>query len=86
MNLYFQNSQGKMRVIAKISDDISIEEARAEVATQIRKFCDQRHFKIYYTRVCNAVVDDIPMTQFDVGSHTEFFFTDRILYHPEKGV
>ena len=46
MNLYFQNSQGKMRVIAQISDDISIEEARAEVAKQIRQFCDQRHFKI----------------------------------------
>ena len=86
MNLYFQNSQGKMRVIAKISDDISIEEARAEVAKQIRQFCDQRHFKIYYTRVWNAVVDGIPMTQFDVGSHTEFFFTDQILYHPAKGV
>ena len=38
MNLYFQNSQGKMRVIAKISDDISIEEARAEVAKQIASF------------------------------------------------
>lgn len=80
MKLFFQNSQGKLRVIAEISDDLSIEEARAETMKHIRQFCDERHFTIYYTRVWNTTVDDKPMTMFDVGSHTEFFCTDRILY------
>lgn len=40
-----------------------------EAMLQIRAFCAQRNFKIYYTRIWNADGKTI----FDVGSHTEFF-------------
>ena len=39
----------------------------------IRKFCEDRHFKIYYMRVCKIPNRRI---QVDVGSHTQFFYIE----------
>lgn len=36
---------------------------------EIQKFCNDRDFKIYYTRIWN----EEGYTVFDVGSHSEFF-------------
>ena len=84
MILYFNDSRGKMRKIATISDNLTAEEARAEAVKHMNKFCEERNFKIYYIRVWNTEYDGKPMTKFDVGSHTEFFYTDRIVYFPDK--
>ena len=64
MKLLFQNSQGKERVVAEINnqDDALIE---------IKKFCEERDFKIPYYRVWGSLDDD--GIKYDVGSHTEFF-------------
>lgn len=64
MNLYFKNSQGKERLIGSNVTDES------DAMTIIRKFCDERNFKIYYYRTWIA---DNDTTVFDVGSYTEFF-------------
>ena len=63
MNLYFQNSQGKLRLIAEPTSD-------KEVHATIRQFLDEHNFKSYYTRIW---IDDRNIKWFDVGSHTEFF-------------
>jgi hypothetical protein len=65
MKLYFQNSQGKERVIAEVSDE-------KEAFDEINKFCEERNFKIYYIRTW--MVNG--RKKFDVGSHTEFFWLD----------
>lgn len=83
MILYFKNGMGKMRKIARISDKLEVNEARAVAIKEINKFCDERNFKIYYIRIWNTKVNGQPMTQFDVGSHTEFFYTDRIVFTEE---
>ena len=79
MTLFFQGSNGKMREVAKISDNLSVKEARKETMGHIKKFCDERNFHIYYVRNWNEKVGETPMTCFDVGSHTEFFYTDRLV-------
>ena len=84
MTLYFENRQGKMRKIARISDKLTVKEAKAEAIRHINAFCSERNFAIYYIRIWNTVRNGKPMTQFDVGSHIEFFFTDRIVYCPEN--
>jgi hypothetical protein len=48
------------------SDNEILQEALA----LINAFCEDRSFRIYYTRIWNR--DDT--TIFDVGSHTEFFY------------
>lgn len=63
MKLYFQNSQGKERVIAEINSE-------KEAFKEINKFCEERNFKIYYIRTW--MVNG--RKKFDVGSHTEFFW------------
>lgn len=62
LNLYFQSSLGKRRLLGT-SDNIR------ELRKQIREFCNQRDFHIYYTR--EWLENDEVMI--DVGSHTEFF-------------
>lgn len=79
MTLFFQGSNGKMREVAKISDNLSVKEARKEAMGHIKQFCDERNFHIYYVRNWNEKVGETPMTCFDVGSHTEFFYTDRLV-------
>ena len=63
MKLYFQNSQGKLKIIAEpISDK--------DVFTAIKQFLDEYNFKSYYTRTW---IDDRNIQWFDVGSYSEFF-------------
>lgn len=62
MRLIFENSNKEERVIAEVDN---IDEALKE----IHKFCDERDFKIYYTRQWR----ENNRTTFDVGSWSEFF-------------
>lgn len=48
----------------------AINEILQEALALINAFCEDRSFRIYYTRIWNR--DDT--TIFDVGSHTEFFY------------
>lgn len=64
MKLYFENSNGRRRVIAEPKTE---EEAYKE----IKKFCEDCNFKIYYTRIWMTPEGE---KVYDVGSHTEFFY------------
>lgn len=75
MILYFKNGRGKVRRIGKIDGRMTAEKITAEIDRQIKAFCDERNFKIYYTRIWNEELRGKPMTKFDVGSHNEFFYT-----------
>jgi hypothetical protein len=66
MKLYFQNSQGKERVIAEVND-------KKEALDEIYKFCKERNFEVYYVR-CWQVPNG--RLKFDCGSHSEFFYLD----------
>ena len=64
MTLYFENSKGERRVIAK-------PKTKEAAMREIAKFFDDRNFKIYYIRSWQTPDGFIV---FDVGSHTEFFY------------
>lgn len=66
MKLYFENSKGERRLIAKPKTEEDAQKV-------IHKFCEDRHFKIYYVRSWKTP-DELKV--FDVGSHTEFFYLD----------
>ena len=66
MKLFFQNSYGDMRVIAEPTTE-------QDAMKEIHKFCEDRNFKIYYTRSWR---NKDGLKVFDVGSHTEFFYLD----------
>lgn len=66
MKLYFENSCGERRLIANPKTD-------EDVFKEINKFCDDRNFHIYYTRIW---VNSEGLKVFDVGSHSEFFYLD----------
>ena len=64
MKLYFKNSAGIRRLIA----EPTTEENALEV---IHAFCEERNFKIYYTRTwVNSEGEKV----YDVGSWSEFFY------------
>ena len=63
MKLYFQNSYGEERVIAEVQNE-------QEAYKEIKKFCEERNFKIYYTRSWMRNQNE---KVYDVGSHSEFF-------------
>jgi len=65
-----------MRKIAEISGDKTDSEKKADALSEIRKFCEERDYAIYYIRSWNTVQDEKPMTVFDAGSHTEFFYAE----------
>ena len=67
MKLYFKNSLGKKRLI----NEIKTEE---EALKEIKKFCGERKFEIYYIRTWE---DNEENTVYDVGSHTEFFILNK---------
>lgn len=67
MKLYFRNSRGERRVIAE-------PETEQDAIKEIHKFCEERNFKIYYTRSWR---DKEGFMWYDVGSHTEFFILDN---------
>ncbi len=65
-NLYFENSHGERRIIAKVS-------CMAEAIDEIYNFCNDRNFKIYYVRSCETPDGFI---EYDVGSWSEFFYLE----------
>ena len=75
MILYFENSEGKVRRVGKINGHMSKRDIYDEVFRQINQFCYDRHFTVYYVRMWNTELRGKKATQFDVGSHTEFFYT-----------
>lgn len=64
MKLYFENSRGERRPIAApITEENAME--------FIHAFCEERNFKIYYTRTwVNSKGEKV----YDVGSWSEFFY------------
>ena len=66
MKLYFENSRGMRRIIAE-------PQTENEVWKEISKFCSDRNFKIYYSRMWRTPDG---LRCYDVGSHTEFFYLD----------
>lgn len=68
MKIYFENSAGKSRLIANLDGDYS------DALGVINEFCLKRAFKVPYIRVFNTEFKAKPATQFDVGSHSEFFY------------
>lgn len=79
MELYFKNSHGEMRVIAEFDNGRTDKEYLEAAESEIKKFCDERSFQIYYTRVWHEDRNGQQMTKFDVGSHTEFFYLDHAI-------
>lgn len=79
MKLYFKNSRGEMRVVAEFDSGKTDKEYLEAAEKEIKKFCEERNFQIYYTRVWNKDHNGQQMTKFDVGSHTEFFFLDQAI-------
>lgn len=77
VNLYFRASNGKDRLITTCDDD--------KVMQYIRLFINNcniknrengsKEFVSYYTRVWT---DEDGTTWYDVGSHTEFFYTKGV--------
>lgn len=65
MKLYFENSYGERRIIAE-------PETEQDAMKEIYKFCEDRNFKIYYTRTWTVPAERAKV--YDVGSHTEFFY------------
>ena len=66
MKLYFENSYGDRRVIAE-------PQTEDEAYKEIYKFCGDRNFEIYYVRTWRTADG---LKEYDVGSHTEFFYLD----------
>ena len=75
MILYFKNSSGKMRRIEKIDGRKNRSEIAKEINNAIYDFCTNHNYKIYYVRIWDESYKGKLMTKFDVGSHTEFFYT-----------
>lgn len=63
MKLVFQNSRGHERTIADVK-------TADEAYSEIKKFCRERDFHIYYTRVWQ---DDDGATVYDVDAWNEKF-------------
>lgn len=80
MKVYFCNCYDEMRQIAEIKDvgDTSNEIFKAAMKV-INQFLDDRRYKSYYTRFWREDRDGIPMMKFDVGSHSEFFYIDKLM-------
>lgn len=66
MILYFENSRRKKSVVGYPQD-------KSQALHMIEKFCDERNYKIHYTRMW----DEPDGTHFDVGSHSEFFILEE---------
>ena len=64
MKLFFQNANGVERIIANVDNEDS-------AMFEIKKFCEERDFKIPYYRVYGNFDED--GVKYDVGSWTEHF-------------
>lgn len=65
--LYFRDSRDRRREIGCFESTEA--DALTRAYERIHAFCDERGFRIYYSRRWNTPDYSI----FDVGSHTEFF-------------
>ena len=65
MTLIFQNSAKEERIIAEV-------ETVTKAFEEINKFCEERNYKIPYTRAWEVQ----GRMHIDVGSHTEFFILE----------
>lgn len=63
MKLVFQNSRGHERTVADVK-------TADEAYSEIKNFCNERNFHIYYTRIWQ---DDDGATVYDVGAWNEKF-------------
>jgi hypothetical protein len=66
MILYFEDSWGSRRIIAKPNTE-------EDAIKEIYKFCEDRKFKIYYVRTWR---NEDGLKVYDVGSWNEFFLLD----------
>lgn len=72
MKLYFENTYGEARQIAECKDDREVRLAIQNFINECNKHKPKdNQFKSYYTRTW----EEDGKTWFDVGSHTEFFYT-----------
>lgn len=79
MNLWFKNSEGKERLIAAVDSWKDVYHCIDEFIKQCNEHKPKnKQFKSYYTRIWK----EGDRTKLDVGSHTEFFYTDL----PYEGV
>ena len=69
MKVYFRNSNGKKILIGTVDND-------KQAMKTIKSFCDEREFKIYYTRMW-VDSDNQNITWIDVGDHLCFFLIER---------
>lgn len=76
MKVYFLASDGSERVIAESEDDLDQIASERYVIQAIHAFCGERNFHIPYIRIWDTEHNGRQVTMFDVGSHTEFFFSD----------
>lgn len=76
MKLYFESASGEMREIAELENDLSLDETVDDALYTLSAFCYKHQFHIFGVRVTEAHRLGRPMLQFDVGSHTEFFFLE----------
>lgn len=67
VEVIFENSNGEERSIALCDSE-------KNAIAEIRRFCEAAHFRIWYMRAWQ--VDD--RMKYDVGSHTEFFYTKEV--------
>lgn len=77
MRLWFENSLGKAKVIAKIDGRKNKRAIQDEAFGHIKAYCDERYFKIWYIRIWEEEWRGRKATAFDVGSHTEFFYLTK---------
>ena len=64
MYLYFENSQGKRRLLSQLKTE-------KDCFKEISKFLKEHNFVSYYMKTWKPYEY---VTQVDVGSHTEFFY------------
>lgn len=67
-DVYFVNSKNEARIISQNCEDDK------EVMQAICNFLYEHSYKSYYTRTWT---DEQGKTWYDVGSHTEFFYTEE---------
>lgn len=66
MKLYFDNGHS-VRIIADVSDE-------SDAFFKMNQFCAERSYKIPYIRKWKSTLNGISRWNFDVGSHTQFFY------------
>lgn len=71
IKVYFCNRYDELRQIATVQSE---EEAYKEISN----FCKDRNFTIYYVRTWFEPRDGRNMKKYDVGSHSEFFYTEVV--------